>query len=89
MSNDNYLITDDDDNTPCFTHEHKNTAHFGNMEDFQKYVNGETGEIGETNSDNGVVLETDGGNILVERRKKLGGKKILKQTVVKKKYGLK
>lgn len=82
MSNDNYLITDDDDNTPCFTHEHKNTAHFGNMEEFQQYVNGETGvtagENVETTSDNGMVLETDGGNILVERRKKLGGKKILK-----------
>jgi hypothetical protein len=74
MSNDNYLIADDDDNTPCFSYEHKNTAHFGNMEDFQKYVNGETGETGEANGDNGAVLETDGGNMLVERRKKLGGR---------------
>ena len=35
LSNDNYVIDDDDDNTPCFTQEHKNTAHFGNMEEFQ------------------------------------------------------
>jgi len=80
MSNDNYHINiiDDDDNTPCFMHEPKHTAHFGNMEDFKKYDTGETNEQGETTSDNGIVLETDGGNILVERRKKLGGRKILK-----------
>lgn len=80
MSSDNYLITDDDDATPCFNQDHKETACFGNEREFNQFITGQTED-----DDIGRVLETDGGNILAERRKKLGGKKIVKQTAVKKK----
>jgi hypothetical protein len=81
LSNENETITDDD--TPCFITEHKSTACFGNEEEFGRFLNGQGGcEVEKP-------LETDGGNILVERRKKLGQRKVLKQTIVKKKYGLK
>lgn len=66
LSIEQELITGDD--TPCFINEHKATACFGNEEEFGKFLNGEQ-DNGE--NDAGARLETDGGNILVERRKKL------------------
>ena len=80
LSSDLELATDED--TPHFTAEHKSTACFGNEEEFGKFLNG--GPEPES-----APLETDGGNILVQRRKDLAHKQILKQAIVKKKYGLK
>lgn len=80
LSNENELITDEE--TPHFIMEHKSTACFGNEEEFGCFLNGELDV-------DGTPLETDGGNILVHRRKDLAHKQVLKQTIVKKKYGLK
>lgn len=73
----------DEDDTPQFNKDHKSTACFGCKEEFSKYMDGIQGDT------NGAPLETDGGNILVQRRKDLAHKEILKKTIVKKKYGLK
>lgn len=84
LSNENDLIMiNNDEETPHFTVEHKGTAHFADEKEFDKYING-TAE-----TDVGTPLETDGGNILVQRRKELAKKSILRKTIVKKKYGLK
>ena len=72
-----------DEETPHFTIEHKATAHFANADEFDRYLNG-----GKEDTD-GAPLETDGGNILVQRRKDLAQKQVLRKTIVKKKYGLK
>lgn len=63
------MVTDED--TPHFIQEHKPTACFGNEEEFGKYLKGEE-------DPDSAPLETDGGNILVQRRRDLTHKQILK-----------
>ena len=74
------LMEDEDEDTPHFSVEHKSTACFGNEEEFRTYLGGGA---------DGTPLETDGGHLLVHRRRELTEKQVLRQTIVKKRYGLK